>query len=80
MCIDNEYIRLRIPSKLEAMGCLKGKSVLRRFDDKLNLRRRPGRDRTLWARGYYDSTVVLDGLMNSSVHKESGGDRQFGIE
>lgn len=42
------------------MGYLKGKSALMLFDENPELRRRTGKDRTLWARGYYVSTVGLN--------------------
>ncbi len=51
------------PEKLsvaEFMGYLKGKSALMLFDENPELRRRTGKDRTLWARGYYVSTVGLN--------------------
>ena len=54
---------VRIPTKLsvaEFMDYLKGKSALMLFDENPELRRRTGKDRTLWARGYYVSTVGLN--------------------
>ena len=63
MCIDHVHMSVRIPAKLsvaEFMGYLKGKSALMLFDENPELRRRTGKDRTLWARGYYVSTVGLN--------------------
>ena len=63
MCIDHVHMSVRIPPKLsvaEFMGYLKGKSALMLFDENPGLRRRTGKDRTLWARGYYVSTVGLN--------------------
>ena len=63
MCVNHVHSSLRIPPKqsvAEVMGYLKGKSALQLFDENLNLRRRPSRDRTLWTRGNYVSTVGLN--------------------
>ena len=63
MCIDHVHMSVRIPAKLsvaEFMGYLKGKNALMLFDENPELRRRTGKDRTLWARGYYVSTVGLN--------------------
>ena len=42
------------------VGKLKGRSAIVLFGRHPELRRVTGRDRTLWARGYYVSTVGLD--------------------
>ena len=42
------------------MGYLKGKSALVLYDRHPEWRRRIGKDRTFWARGYYVSTVGLN--------------------
>ena len=63
MCIDHVHMSVRIPPKLsvaEFMGYLKGKSALMLFDENPELMRRTGKNRTLWARGYYVSTVGLN--------------------
>ena len=86
MCIDHVHISLRIPPKLsvaEVMGYLKGKSALQLFDENPDLRRRTGRDRTLWARGYYVSTVSTVGLNESVIRqyiKDQEEADQFGVE
>lgn len=52
-CVDHIHICLRIAPKhavSSVVGKLKGRSAIVLF----------GRDRTLWARGYYVSTVGLD--------------------
>lgn len=52
-CADHIHICLRIAPKhavSSVVGKLKGRSAIVLF----------GRDRTLWARGYYVSTVGLD--------------------
>ena len=57
------HMSVRIPTKLsvaEFMDYLKGNSALMLFDENPELRRRTGKDRTLWARGYYVSTVGLN--------------------
>ena len=62
MCIDHVHMSVRIPTKLSVaeLGYLKGKSALMLFDENPELRRRTGKDRTLWTRGYYVSTVGLN--------------------
>lgn len=83
MCIDHVHISLRIPPKLsvaEVMGYLKGKSALQLFDENPDLRRRTGRDRTLWARGYYVSTVGLNESVIRQYIKDQEEADQFGVE
>ena len=63
MCIDHVHLSLRIPPKYSVakiMGYLKGKSSLQLFDNYPELRKATGKDRTLWARGYYVSTVGIN--------------------
>ena len=63
MCPDHIHMSLRIPPRLSVayvMGYLKGKSALKLFDENPELRRLTGKDRTLWARGYYVSTVGIN--------------------
>ena len=62
-CADHIHICLRIAPKHAAssvVGKLKGRSAIVLFGRHPELRRVTGRDRTLWARGYYVSTVGLD--------------------
>ncbi|KAF5056558.1 IS200/IS605 family transposase ISDha13 [anaerobic digester metagenome] len=63
MCSDHVHLSIRIPPKYavaEIMGFLKGKSALMLFDRHPEWRRRMGRDRSFWARGYYVSTIGLN--------------------
>lgn len=62
------------------MGYLKGKSALQLFDENPDLRRRTGRDRTLWARGYYVSTVGLNESVIRQYIRGQKEDDQFGGE
>ena len=48
-----------ISSRIHGLS-VKGKSALMLFDENSELRRRTGKDRTVWARGYYVSTVGLN--------------------
>ena len=69
MCADHVHMSVRIPPKesvSNVMGYVKGKSALALFDRHPEWRKRFGRDRTLWARGYFVSTV---GLNESAVRK-----------
>ena len=62
-CVDHIHICLRIAPKhavSSVVGKLKGRSAIVLFGRHPELRRVTGRDRTLWARGYYVSTVGLD--------------------
>ena len=62
-CADHIHICLRIAPKhavSSVVGKLKGRSAIVLFGRHPELRRVTGRDRTLWARGYYVSTVGLD--------------------
>ncbi len=58
------------------MGYVKGKSALALFDRHPEWRRRFGMDRTLWARGYYVSTVGLnEGAVRKYIREQENADR-----
>ena len=81
MCPDHIHISLRIPPRLSVayvMGYLKGKSALKLFDENPELRRLTGKDRTLWARGYYVSTVGINEDVIRKYIKEQEEADQFG--
>ena len=62
-CVDHIHICLRIPPKYAVSGVvgkLKGRSSIILHNQHPEWRAVTGRDRTLWARGYYVSTVGLD--------------------
>jgi len=62
-CVDHIHICLRIAPKHAVSGVvgkLKGRSAIALFGRHPELRGVTGRDHTLWARGYYVSTVGLD--------------------
>ena len=62
-CIDHIHICLSIPPKYSVSnvaGKLKGKCSIILHERHPEWRSITGRDRTLWARGYYVSTVGLD--------------------
>ena len=62
-CADHIHICLRIAPKhavSSVVGKLKGRPAIVLFGRHPELRGVTGRDRTLWARGYYVSTVGLD--------------------
>ena len=63
VCRDHVHICLRIAPKhsvSSVVGKLKGKSAIILHERHPEWRRLTGRDRTLWARGYYVSTVGLN--------------------
>lgn len=63
VCVDHVHLCLRIPPKYavsDIVGYIKGKSALIIHDRHPEWRSRSGRDKTLWARGYYVSTVGLN--------------------
>lgn len=63
VCRDRIHLCLRIAPKwsvAKVMGYLKGKSALIMFDRHPEWRKVTGRDRTLWARGYYVNTVGIN--------------------
>ena len=62
-CVDHIHICLRIAPKhavSKVVGKLKGKSAIVLRERHQEWRAVTGRDRTLWARGYYVSTVGLN--------------------
>ncbi|MBQ9001249.1 MAG: IS200/IS605 family transposase [Eggerthellaceae bacterium] len=62
-CADHIHICLRTPPKhavSNVVGKLKGKSAIVLHERHPEWRRATGRDRTLWARGYYVNTIGLD--------------------
>ena len=63
VCRDHIHLCLRIAPKhsvSKVMGYLKGKSSLVMFDHHPEWRKVTGKDRTLWARGYFVSTVGIN--------------------
>ena len=69
VCRGHVHVCLRIAPKWsvsKVMGYLKGKSALIMFDHHPEWRKVAGKDRTLWARGYYVSAVGI----NESVIKK----------
>ena len=69
VCVDHVHMCLRIAPKYavaKVMGYLKGKSALVMFDRHPEWRKAAGRDRALWARGRYVSTV---GINESVIRK-----------
>ena len=63
LCPDHVHVCLRIPPKYcvsKVIGKLKGRSAIILFERHPEWRGATGRDRTLWARGYYVSTVGLN--------------------
>lgn len=82
-CVDHIHLSLRIPPKesvSEIMGYLKGKSAIKFFEENPNARRITGKDRTLWARGYYVSTVGIDEEKIKKYIKEQEESENFGNE
>ena len=62
-CPDHIHLCLRVPPKhavSKVVGRLKGRSSIILHERHPELRLATGRDKTLWARGYYVSTVGLD--------------------
>lgn len=63
LCPDHVHVCLRIPPKYcagKVIGKLKGRSAIILFERHPEWRGATGRDRTLWARGYYAGTVGLN--------------------
>ena len=68
-CVDHVHICLRIPPKYsvsKVVGRLKGKSAITLFERHPEWRGNMGTGKSLWARGYYVSTV---GLNESVIRK-----------
>jgi putative transposase len=76
---DHIHMSLRIPPKESVsavMGYLKGKSALILFDRHPEWKRRSGRDRTFWARGYFVSTVGLnEEVIKKYIQNQEDADR-----
>lgn len=80
MCSDHVHLSLRMPPKYsvaKVMGYLKGKSALQLFDNHPELKRVTGKDRALWARGYYVSTVGIDESVIRSYIRDQEESSQF---
>ena len=79
MCSNHVHLSIRIPPKYavaEIMGFLKGKSALMMFDRHPEWRRRIGRDRSFWARGYYVSTIGLnEEVIKKYIQNQEDSDR-----
>lgn len=76
-CGDHTRVCLRIAPKHSAgnvVGRLKGESAIILHERHPELRRLTGRDRTMWARGYYVSTVSLNelGIRRCNQKQEDG--------
>ena len=80
---DHIHLSVRIPPKESVsriMGYLKGKSALMLYDRHPEWRRRTGKDRTFWARGYYVSTIGLnEEVIKKYIQNQEEADR-FGAE
>ena len=76
---DHIHLSVRIPPKESVsriMGYLKGKSALMLYDRHPEWRRRTGKDRTFWARGYYVSTVGLnEEVIKKYIQNQEEADR-----
>ena len=79
MCSDHVHLSIRISPKYavsDIMGFLKGKSSLMLFDRHPEWRRRMGRDRSFWARGYYVSTIGLnEEVIKKYIQNQEDSDR-----
>ena len=78
-CPDHIHMCLRIAPKHSVSGVvgkLKGKSAIILHERHPELRRVTGRDRTLWARGYYVSTVGLnESVIRRYIQRQEDGSR-----
>ncbi len=78
-CPDHIHLCLRIPPKYavcKVVGRLKGRSSIMLHERHPEYGRAAGRDKTLWARGYYVSTVGLDeAKVESYIKKQEEGSR-----
>lgn len=77
-CPDRIHLCLRMPPKYavrEVVGRLKGRSPVVPRERHPEHGRATGRDKTLWARGYYVSTVGLDEavIRDYIKRREEGG-------
>ena len=79
VCIDHIHISIRVPPKYavsKIMGMLKGKSAMMLFDRHPEWRKRTGRDKTFWARGYYVSTVgINESVIQRYIQNQENADR-----
>ena len=77
-CPDHIHVCLRIAPKHPAgkvVGKIKGKTATVLFGRHPEWRGVTGRDRTLWARGYYVSTVGLnETVIRNYIRKQEEGD------
>lgn len=79
-CADHINLCLRIPPKYAAckvVGRLKGRSSIMLHERHPEWRRSGGGDKTLWARGYYVSTVGLDEAKVRGYIKRQEEDSRF---
>lgn len=78
-CPDHIHICLRIAprhSVSSVVGRLKGKSAIILHERHQERRSLTGRDRTLWARGYYVSTVGLnESVIRRCIQRQEEGSR-----
>ena len=78
-CVDHIHICLRIAPKhsvSHVVGRLKGKSAIVLHERHPEWRRITGRDRTLWARGYYVSTVGLnESIIRRYIQRQEDGSK-----
>ena len=78
-CGDHIHICLRVPPKYalsSVVGKLKGRSSIILHERHPEWRKLTGRDRTLWARGYYASTIGLDeAKVREYVRRQEEGSR-----
>ena len=78
-CPDHIHICLRIAPKhsvSNVVGRLKGKSAIVLFERHPEWRSATGRDRTLWARGYYAGTVgPSETVIRKYIREQEEGSR-----
>ena len=78
-CVDHIHICLRIAPKhsvSHVVGRLKGKRAIVLHERHPEWRKLTGRDRTLWARGYYVSTVGLnESIIRRYIQRQEDGSK-----
>ena len=78
-CVDHIHICLRIAPKhsvSHVVGRLKGKSAIVLHERHPEWRKLTGRDRTLWARGYYVGTVGLnESIIRRYIQRQEDGSK-----
>ena len=78
-CPDHIHLCLRIPPKhavSKVVGRIKGRSSIILHERHPKARYATGRDKTLWARGYYVSTVGLnEEVIKEYIKKQEEGSR-----